>query len=129
MPKAGDKFRTNTYQKWGEYSPKRFSPSRSYEPDESYIVIPKFFAEIFSIYMSNKRDANTCYEAYDDKGEFICVLKAQGCSTKGDIFAKQFAGKGNLKALNPWILKNGVTDADTIEVEFLSSAALKLSKV
>lgn len=129
MPKAGDKFSTNTYQNWGEYNPKRFSPSRSHEPNESYIVIPKFFAEIFSIYMSNKKGANTCYEAYDDKDEFICVLKAQGCSVKGSVYAKQFSGEGNLKALNPWILKNSITDADTIEVEFLSPTALKLSKV
>jgi TorA maturation chaperone TorD len=46
-----------------------------------------------------------------------------------DKYTKQFAGKGNLKALNPWISAYNVTDEDTIEVEFLSSTSLKLSKV
>lgn len=129
MPKAGDRFRTNTYQKWGEYSPKRFSYSRSTELNEAYIVIPKFYAELFSIYMSNKIGANTDYDAYDDEGQFIYVLKAQGCSTKGDVYAKQFSGSGNLTALQNWIANKGITDADTIEVEFLSSNSLKITKV
>lgn len=128
MPNTGDRFITNTYQYWGTYDPKRLSTSRVTELDEAYIVIPKYVAEQFSIYMSNKIGANTSYEAYDDQGNFICTLKAQGCSTKGDVFAKQFAGKGNLKALSSWILINKITDADTIEVEFLSPYSLKLTK-
>ena len=129
MPKAGDKFQTNTYQHWGEYNPKRSSPSRLPEQDETYIVIPKQFAQQFDIRMSNDPDANTDYTAYDDQGDLICTLKAQGCSTKGDVFAKQFAGKGDLSALRSWILKNNIADTDNIEVEFLSTNSLKLSKV
>jgi len=79
--------------------------------------------------MSNKKGANTSYHAYDDQRRPICILKAEGCSTKGGIYAKQFAGKENLQALVSWILAENVTDSDTIEVEFLSSNSLKLSKV
>jgi len=127
MPNAGDMFRTNTYQKWGEY-PKRESYSRDVMPGEAYIVIPKRYAESYDIYMSNAR-MNTDYDAYDSHGAFICTLKAQGNSSAGDVYAKQFAGKGDLTALNSWISVNSVTDNDTIEVEFLSSTSLKLTKV
>jgi hypothetical protein len=127
MPNAGDKFRTNTYQKWGEY-PKRESYSRDVMHGEAYIVIPKHYAEMFDIYMSNA-GMNTDYDAYDSQGNFICTLKAQGNSFAGDIYAKQFAGKGNLTALNHWIFDYNVTDNDTIEVEFLSTTSLKLTKV
>ncbi len=127
MPKAGDKFFTNTYQRWGEY-PKRESFSRDVMHGEAYIVIPKHYAEVFDIYMSNS-GMNTDYDAYDVQGNFVCTLKAQGNSHAGDIYAKQFAGKGDLTALNPWIDANGVTDDDTIEVEFLSSNMLRLTKV
>jgi hypothetical protein len=115
MPKKGDKFQTNTYQNWGEYNPKRISHSRHPEQDEAYITIPKQFAKQFDIRMSNDPDANTDYKAHDSKGNLICTLKAQGCSTKGDVFAKQFAGNGDLSALRSWILENKVNDNDTIE--------------
>ena len=127
MPKQGDSFRTNTYQKWGEY-PKRESYSRDVMLGEAYIVIPKQYAELFNIYMSNA-GVNTEYEAYDCQGDFICVLKAQGNSFAGDVYAKQFAGSGNLTALNSWISTYSVADSDTIEVEFLSSNSLRLTKL
>jgi hypothetical protein len=95
---------------------------------EAYLAISIDDAKRFDIYMSNVRGANTDYDAYDHNGEFICVLKAQGHS--GNFtYAKQFAGSGNLKALADWISDNNVSDADTIEIEFLSPNSLKLAKV
>ena len=129
MPKAGDKFKTNTYQNWGEYNPKRVSPSRPRRLNETYIVIPRYYAEMFGIYMKNKIGAVIEYDAYDQTGQFICTLKAQGNQYAGDIFAKQFAGRRNLTALVDWIDTYGVTDNDVIEVEFLTPNSLRLTVV
>ena len=128
MPKKGDVFLSYTYQRWGEYNPKRISQSRTPIPHEVYLAIPKPDAVNYNIYMSNVGGANTDYDAYDHNGDFICVLKAQGHS--GDFtYAKQLSGRGNLKALADWIINNNITDADTIEIEFLSPTSLKLTKV
>jgi hypothetical protein len=126
MPNKGDRFETYVYCDWGTYNPKRYSHSRDIEFNEAYIPIPRNEARRLDIFMSNMPNVNLLYDAYDEGDNYICTLKAQGCSTKGDVFAKQFAGNDNLKALADWILYNEITDNDTIEVEFLSSNSLKL---
>jgi len=129
MPKTGDRFDSYTYQNWGEYSPKRDSESRTEMLSEAYLAIPQKYAKKYDIYMSNKKGANTDYDAYDQNGNYICVLKAQGNVGKGHVYAKQFSGSGNLKALEKWIKMYNISDSDTIEIKFLSSSELKLTKV
>ena len=130
MPQAGDSFQTNTYQKWGERKPlgKRETDSRDEIQNESYIKVPQKAARDFCIFMSNQSGANTQYEAYDDNGNLICTLTAQGNVSKGAKYAKQLSGSGDLKSLTPWIRLNNITDSDTIEVEFTSPTDLILRK-
>jgi hypothetical protein len=129
MPRAGDRFITHTYQKWGQYDPKRISHSRNEIPNETYLVVPADIARQFDIYMSNMAGANTEYDAYDQNKRFICTLKAQGNSKGGQIYAKNISGSGNLKALSEWINSYDITDNDRIEIVFLSSTELMLIKI
>ena len=131
MPNRGDRFETHLYARWGERRPigKRETASRDVILEEAYIHIPQQAARAYGIYMSNRADANTDYDAYDEAGNFIATLKAQGNIAGGNVYAKQFSGSGNLKALAPWIGHYNITDDDTLEVEFLSPTSIRITKI
>lgn len=130
MPKKGDKFTSHSYQRWGEPEPvgKRSSESRNTVLKESYLHIPQSAAKKYGIFNSNKAGAQTNYDAYDKDGNKIATLKAQGDTKSGEVYAKQFSGSGNLKAMFPWLSKNKITDDDELEIEFLSEHSIKVEK-
>ena len=65
---------------------------------EGYLPIPRNIAKQFGILNSNGTTAGSdehgknLFRCKSADGEFSGILKAQGCNTAGDIYAKQFAG-------------------------------------
>lgn len=124
MAKAGDSFTIvlkQTHLEWGSY---RYTHSRDVIYGEGYIPIPSKFAYEYKIYNSNFEKTGLGYNIFNCKSEdgyFKGQIKAGGCSKKGEIYAKQFHGLKNLKALGDWF---GYCDAkvgDIIEVKWISN--------
>ena len=111
---------------WGTRRPKRYTESRPEIPNEAYISIPQADAHRLEIFMSNHPTANTEYAAFDNEGQFICTLKAQGNVTRGAIHAKQFAASGNLKVLTRFIEENDLFDDIEINIEIIAPNELIL---
>ena len=84
---------------WGEH---RHTNTRDVIPGEGYIQIPRKYAERFDIFNSNHPTANPRYQCSAVNGAFEGVLLAQGSSTAGDVYAKQFSEEGNLKGIGDW---------------------------
>lgn len=132
MAKAGDYY-TITLKKshldWGTH---RYTGTREEIPGEGYIPIPKSVARQFDIFNSNATNGK------DELGKniFYCTsadglvhgyLKAQGCSGKGDIYAKQFSFEGDLKELGFWFTDIGAVEGTVVKVSWSSSTEIQLS--
>jgi len=57
------------------------------------------------------------------------ILKASGCSTAGDIYAKQFAGSGNLKLLGSWFAHLKLQVGDQVEITWNNETDLTIAKI
>lgn len=136
MPKAGDRFivqLSKTHLKWGTF---RFTASREPIYGETYIPIPLNEARRCNIFNSNKCIIDTLgvniynYSAYINNTIFSKgVLKSSGCSTAGDIYAKNLSGNNNLKMLSPWIYHAGISVGDYVEVLFISPSEIEIRKL
>ena len=130
MPKKGNEFTITlgkTHLGWGTH---RYTNSRETIYEEGYLPIPKAKAKEFDIYMSNKKDANYIYNfSTDDNFYSNEELKASGCSTKGDIYAKNLAGNGDLKLLGKWFTHIKAKVGDEIKISFTSPTNIVLSKI
>lgn len=130
MPKKGDEFIVKlgkTHLGWGTH---RYTSTRDIIYEEGYLKIPKDVAVKFNIYMSNKTDANIIYDfSTNDKFYVNEKLKASGCSTRGDIYAKNLAGNGDLKLLGKWFTHIKAKVGDEIKISFTSPTDIILSKV
>lgn len=103
MPQAGDYFITTlkrAHLEWGSY---RHTNSRGIIYGEGYLQIPKSEAKRIGIYNSNNPNALNIFNCNStDRYLQNVTLKASGSSSKGDIYAKQFQGNGNLSLLGDW---------------------------
>lgn len=59
-------------------------------------------------------------------GYFHGILRAQGSRSLGDIYAKQFAGDGDLKALGRWYAQIGARPGDRIRVYWISKVKIQI---
>lgn len=116
---------------WGIY---RRSASRNPREGEAYIPIPRNDAMALHIYNSNKTEHEDIlgvnlfrYQTAD--GTAMGLLKAQGCSTKGDVFAKQFSEAGDLRSIGTWLESVQAHVGDQIKVTFLSPTDILLEKI
>lgn len=130
MAKTGDKYSIRlkeSYLNWGEY---RKPTNRNMIKGEGYIPIPSDKAEEFNIYNSNNSKTGLGYNKFyansDDGFLDNVVLLAQGCSEKGDIYAKQFSVEGDLKKIGSWYKCMGATTANSVEVKWLDSQNILL---
>jgi len=130
MPKKNDEYIVSlgkTHLGWGTH---RYTNTREVIYDEGYLKIPRAVAIDLEIYMSNKKDANTIYNFATNDNFFTNEkLLASGCSTKGDIYAKNLAGKGDLKLLGKWFTHIKAEVGDEIKISFTSPTDIILSKV
>ncbi|MED9946984.1 MAG: hypothetical protein U0J50_01905 [Peptacetobacter hiranonis] len=126
MANAGDRFRVEVKEahlNWGSH---RHTNSRDIIEGEGYIQIPRNYAQQIGIYNSNYNDGNdilgnnificSSYDGFLDNIE----LKATGCSTAGDIYAKQFQGNGNLQTISNWYHHVNAQVGNVVEVEWIS---------
>jgi len=131
MPKENDsytiKLKESHLKGWGI---KRNSDTRKKIEKESYIPIPKVKAEEYSILNSNQDEENIIYKVKfkNTDIEKIEVLSS-GSSKAGDKYAKQFHGKGNLKALTPGYEALGVEIGDEIRITFIDEKTFEVEKV
>lgn len=124
MAILGDSFTIvlkQSHLEWGAY---RYTNSRDIIYGEGYIPIPSKYAKKYKIYNSNFYKIGLGYNIFNcvsEDGYFNGKLKAGGCSKKGEIYAKQFHGLKNLKALGDWFKYCNAKEGDLIEVKWISS--------
>lgn len=122
---------SNQHLNWGTV---RDTGSRERIEGESYIPIPRSFAERFDIRNSNglnglNRDTLgiNLFNARSADGYYEGIIKSQGASKAGDVFAKQFSEQGNLKGFNEWFTQMNVTGGDQIKVEWINQTDILLT--
>lgn len=129
MPKRGDTFVVTleaSHLGWGTH---RHTNTRDRINGEGYIKIPRQYAEEYCIYNDNHPTSDPRYFCTAVNGSFSGVLLAQGCSKAGDIFAKQFAEKGNLKGIGSWYKSVGAELGGKVRVTFTSLNSLEIEYI
>jgi len=127
MPSAGDYFIVElkpSHVNWGTH---RNTDTREPIDGEGYIPIPLARARSFGIYNSNYSHTGLGYNLFNctsADGCFTGVLKAAGCKEAGDIYAKQFEGNGDLKALGRWFRRCRANVGDRVKVLWTSPTSI-----
>ena len=130
MPKANDSFITTlkiAHLEWGTH---RHTYTRDRIYGEGYIQIPRHIAKSLEIYNSNQDIEIIEYTCNSTDG-FLenMVIKASGSSTRGDVYAKQFQGSGNLKALGDWYHHISAQEGDQVGILWVSPSEIQISKI
>jgi len=102
----------------------RHTDTRDPTDGEGCIPIPIKYAENYSIYNSNYKGDVLRLNLFNCKsadGIFEGRLKAIGGRYSGDIYAKQFQGDGDLKALGVWFKKRSAKVGDKVKVTWIST--------
>lgn len=133
MASAGDIYTVTlkeSHLDWGEY---RNPTNRVPISGEGYIPIPRQYAEAYKIYNSNYKlngfGYNLFYASSADGYLQDVTLLAQGCSEKGDIYAKQFSVKGDLQAIGSWYNYMNAHPGSEVIVEWTSSDTIFLTLI
>jgi hypothetical protein len=130
MPTSGDIFTTTLKRAHLEWGTHRYTNTRDVIYGEGYLHIPREIAKSFSIYNSNKSRANTIYICNSVDGYLQGVsIKATGCSSAGDIYAKQFQGNGNLQLLGRWFNHVNAKVGDKVRVLWVSQTEIEIELV
>lgn len=132
MANAGDSYfiiLQSSHLDWGEY---RNTFSRDSIPGEAYIPIPIDKARKFGLFNSNGTNYRDIlgqnlfnYTTSDDFQRGI--LRAQGASIRGSIYAKQFSADKDLKKIGRWFDYIGAKEGTRIKVEWTSPYDIVLS--
>lgn len=132
MANPGDSYILTLKQTHLEWGSLRYTSSRNIIYGEGYLPIPAHIARRFNIYNSN----NTCtglgfneFNCISQDGLFNGILKSGGCSHKGDIYAKNLHGSGNLRALGHWFAQIHAQVGDQIEVRWTSPQDIIIRKL
>lgn len=129
MPKTGDKYITTLKKAHLEWGAHRHTHTRGIRYGEGYLQIPASIARSLFITNSNRGTSATYYATTSDGYLKNVELLAAGCSIKGSIYAKQFQGKGKLTLLGDWYKHLGLVIGDRIEVKFVSTSEILLTKI
>lgn len=120
----------NAHLNWGIH---RNTYSRGPRPGEGYIPIKAQFAREHSICNEKNGKAgfgSSRFTASSKDGFLKNVpLLAQGCSQKGDPYAKQFAVKGDLSGIGSWYQYRSAQPGDQVKVEFISEDDILLEHI
>ena len=116
---------------WGTH---RYTDTRPAIPGESYLPIPIKYARNYNIVNSNGTNGQdvlgqNIFHCTSADGFFNATLKAQGCSHKGDIYAKQFSVNNNLRALGTWYNHINAQIGDQIQVTWTSPTDIVLERI
>jgi hypothetical protein len=130
MPIAGNSYTATlkkTHLGWGTH---RKTNSRPKIKNEGYIPIPLNNAIGFNITnLHNKKQSNIYKFSTSDGFIKDKELKASGNRKKGDKYAKNLHGNGDLKLLGDWFQHLRVQLGDKIKVEFVSPTEILLTKI
>ena len=126
MAQAGDSYAITlkkTHLKWGEH---RYTNSRGTVYGEGYIPIPARYARKYQIVNKNGTPSGdtlglNLFNCKSADGYYEGIIRAQGNTRAGYIYAKQFAGDKNLKALGDWFYKVSASVGDKVLVEWTSA--------
>ena len=117
--------------KWGVH---RYTGSRGYVYGEGYIPIPAEQARFLGLYNSNKTAGRDVYgenlfHCTSKDGLFRGVLKAQGCKSEGDSFAKQLSGNNDLKSIGSWYAAINAQIGDRVKVSIIGYDTIEIEKL
>lgn len=120
-----------THLNWGTH---RYTGTRDSIDGEGYIPIPKDSACRFELLNSNGTHGademgKNLFRYTSDDGSISGILRAQGCNSAGDIYAKQFSVDRDLKAIGSWFAHIGAEEGTVIKVAWTSPVDIVLSKV
>lgn len=133
MAQAGDTYTVSVKQphlNWGEY---RNPTNRDIISGEGYIPIPRNYAVNYEIFNSNHEQTGFGYNLFHASSAdgFLndVILLAQGCSTAGDLYAKQFSVQGNLQAIGNWYRNCNASLENSVRVSWTSPTSILLEIV
>lgn len=130
MPKAGDCYEITLKEphlNWGSY---RHTSTRGVVYGEGYIQIPAQYAHSFDIYNSNMLGHSNLYLCSSSDGFLNQVsVKASGSKRKGDPYAKQFQGAGDLRVFGDWFFHVNAQPGDAVKVSWLTSKHFIIEKI
>mgnify|MGYP007051644621 CR=1 FL=1 len=130
MPNAGDTFIVELKRSHLEWGTHRYTNTRNRIYGEGYLPIPRPHARSLSIFNSNHRSGGYICSCTSADGYLRDVtLKATGCNERGDVYAKQFQGRGNLRLLGEWFNAIGAAVGDCIRITWTSPTNIFIEKI
>tara|TARA_R110001606_G_scaffold393429_1_gene563330 strand:+ start:853 stop:1245 length:393 start_codon:yes stop_codon:yes gene_type:complete len=130
MPNTNDSFITTLKKAHLEWGTHRHTNTRGIVYGEGYLQIPISEARRLDIYNSNQIGGNTVYTCQSTDGYFNNeLLKSSGCIVKGNVYAKQFHGKGNLKSIGSWFNSVNAQIGDRVEITWTSPTDMIIRKI
>lgn len=129
MPNTGDSFITtlkSVHLGWGEH---RHTASRKIIPGEAYLKIPAEKAYAYEINNNNSATKSAEYNFSTSDGFIINGKLLAAGNQHNPEFAKQFEGLKNLKLLGDWYDHINAQVGDQIEIRFISSTEILLTKI
>lgn len=123
---------SKSHLEWGTH---RYTGSRDAIYGEGYIPIPAKVARDQDIFNSN----GTGDQDILGQNIFKCssadgylngvVMRAQGCTQAGSIYAKQFSANGNLKVLGQWYQHMNCQVGDSVRVTWTAPNQILIEKI
>lgn len=130
MPSAGDTFTIELKKSHLEWGIHRYKFTRKRIHGEGYLPIPRSRAKAFSIFNSNHRNGGYICNCSSADGFLNNVsLKATGSNKRGDVYAKQFQGNGNLRILGNWYNAIGAVVGDHIKLTWISPTDIIIERI
>ena len=134
MAQAGQNYTITLQQAHFEWGTHRYTDSRGVVYGEGYIPIPDREARMFNIQNQNGTGYTdvlgvNLFNCKSADGFFNGVIRAQGCKEAGYIYAKQFSGDGNLKAIGDWFYHIGANVGDRVKVFWTSPTDIVIEKI
>lgn len=135
MPAAGSTFTTTlqrAHMEWGNY---RHTNSRGIIYGEGYLQIRSADALRLGIYNSNytgRQDVlgiNVFNCSSTDGFLNNILVKAGGCVTAGDVYAKQLHGSGDLQVFGDWYCHINANIGDVIRVTWITNTDILVERI
>ena len=132
MATTGDYYVVTLKKSHLEWGTHRYTRTRGDVVGEGYLPIPQDVSRRLGILNSNGTNGGdelgkNLFRCRSDDGFFKGNLKAQGCNYAGSIYAKQFAGDGDLQAIGQWFAHVGAREGTRVRIEWVSSTDILLS--
>lgn len=130
MPRTGDQlivtFNSMAPLSWGS---RRYRNTRTRRTGERYIPIPRKDAKRLKLYNSNwgTELGINIFNVHSSDGIFNGQLKTAGCSRRGDVYAKQFQGNGDLRSLEPWLRVHQAQVGDQVRFVWLNRTDIEMT--